>query len=94
MTYHVGDSSDIESERAFVVYDGRTAYIVANVNVTSWQAYNEYGGESLYTDASGTMPHGKAWEVSFDRPFSEGHGAGRFPLHIHNGTTGGDFVTT
>jgi len=62
----------------FVVVDGRTAAIVLNVNVTSWQAYNDYGGESLYTDASGTMPHGKAWEVSYDRPFANDHGAGRY----------------
>jgi sugar lactone lactonase YvrE len=61
-----------------VVHDGRAADVVANVNVSSWQAYNAYGGESLYDDASGTMPHGKAWEVSYDRPFVEGHGAGRF----------------
>src|SRR5262249_15620202 len=47
-------------------------------NVTSWQAYNAYGGESLYADASGTMPHGKAWEVSYDRPFANDNGAGRF----------------
>jgi sugar lactone lactonase YvrE len=62
----------------FVVYDARLADVVLDVDVTSWEAYNEFGGESLYDDASGTMPHGKAWEVSFDRPFSEGHGAGRF----------------
>jgi sugar lactone lactonase YvrE len=61
-----------------VVYDGRPAELALDVNVTSWQAYNAFGGESLYEDASGTMPHGKAWEVSFDRPFAEGHGAGRF----------------
>ena len=61
----------------FVVYDGRPADIVMNVNVSSWQAYNDFGGESLYEDASGTMPHGKAWEVSYDRPFNESFGAGR-----------------
>lgn len=61
-----------------VVVDHRPADLLLNVDVTSWQAYNDYGGESFYTDASGTMPHGKAWEVSFDRPFREGHGAGRF----------------
>jgi hypothetical protein len=64
----------------FVVYEGRPADVVANVNVTTWQAYNDWGGESLYTDASHTMPHGKAWQVSYERPFSEGYGAGRFPF--------------
>jgi hypothetical protein len=72
-------SSHYQAWVPFVVYDGRTADIVANVNVSSWQAYNDYGGESLYSDSSGTMPSGKAWMVSFDRPFTEGHGAGRFP---------------
>jgi hypothetical protein len=67
-----------ESYVTFVVNDGRTAALVTNVNVTSWQAYNDWGGESLYTDASGTMPHGKAWEVSYDRPFRNDSGAGRF----------------
>src|SRR5262249_47958075 len=62
----------------FVVHDGRKADIVLDVNVTTWQAYNDYGGESLYADASGTMPHGKAWEVSFDRPFRNDWGAGRY----------------
>jgi hypothetical protein len=67
-----------ESYVPFVIVDGRTAHIVQNVNVTSWEAYNDFGGESLYADASGTMPHGKAWEVSFDRPFANDYGAGKF----------------
>jgi sugar lactone lactonase YvrE len=66
-----------ESYVPFVIVDGRQANIVQNVNVTSWQAYNDFGGESLYVDGSGTMPHLKAWEVSFDRPFKNDHGAGR-----------------
>jgi hypothetical protein len=61
----------------FVVTDGRPADILVNISVLTWQAYNAFGGESLYSDASGTMPHQKAWEVSFDRPFDEGHGSGR-----------------
>lgn len=67
-----------ESYVPFVVNDGRAATVVVNVNVTSWQAYNDWGGESLYSDSSGRMPHGKAWEVSYDRPFANDHGAGRF----------------
>jgi streptogramin lyase len=66
-----------ESYVPFVIVDGRSANIVQNVNVTSWQAYNDFGGESLYVDGSRTMPHQKAWEVSFDRPFKNDHGAGR-----------------
>jgi len=66
-----------ESYVPFVVHDNRVADVVVNVNVTSWQAYNDWDGESLYADASGTMPHGKAWEVSYDRPFANDYGAGR-----------------
>ncbi len=73
--YLIKLAADRESYVPFVVVDGRTADLVVNVNVTSWQAYNDFGGESLYTDASGTMPHGKAWEVSFDRPYQKEHGA-------------------
>src|SRR5262249_51361782 len=61
----------------FALYDGRVADVAMDLNVTSWEAYNNFGGESLYQDDSGTMPHGKAWEVSFDRPFNEDQGAGR-----------------
>jgi sugar lactone lactonase YvrE len=70
-------SSAGEAYVPFVIVDGRRANIVQNVNVTSWQAYNSFGGESLYADGSGTMPHQKAWEVSYDRPFANDHGAGR-----------------
>lgn len=71
-------TGDFESYVPFVVVDGRTADVVMNVNVLSWQAYNDFDGESLYADASRTMPSGKAWEVSFDRPFANDVGAGRF----------------
>jgi len=33
---------------------------------TTWQAYNEYGGNSLYTGA----PDGRAYKVSYNRPFT------------------------
>jgi sugar lactone lactonase YvrE len=67
-----------ESYVPFVIADGRAAHIVQNVNVTTWQAYNDFDGESLYVDGSGTMPTSKAWQVSYDRPFKNDHGAGRF----------------
>ena len=45
--------------------------------VTTWQAYNAYGGYSLYQG-----PHGgyadRAYAVSFDRPIDYGAGAGDF----------------
>ncbi|MGK7512261.1 N,N-dimethylformamidase beta subunit family domain-containing protein, partial [Salmonella enterica] len=33
---------------------------------TTWQAYNRYGGNSLYTGS----PAGRAYKVSYNRPFT------------------------
>jgi DNA-binding beta-propeller fold protein YncE len=53
-----------------VIVDDRPADLLAQFPVTTWEAYNLYGGESLYADASGTMPDGHAVQVSFDRPYT------------------------
>lgn len=44
--------------------------------VTTWQAYNQWGGRSLYTGADGTWAH-RSRAVSFDRPYTQ-LGAGGF----------------
>ena len=36
---------------------------------TTWQAYNSYGGNSLYVGGPGTNPS-RAYEVSYNRPFT------------------------
>jgi hypothetical protein len=36
---------------------------------TTWQAYNNYGGNSLYEGGPGTNP-GRAYKVSYNRPFN------------------------
>ncbi|MDQ1535508.1 MAG: large repetitive protein, partial [Actinomycetota bacterium] len=36
---------------------------------TTWQAYNSYGGNSLYVGGPGTNP-GRAYKVSYNRPFT------------------------
>jgi large repetitive protein len=36
---------------------------------TTWQAYNNYGGNSLYVGGPATNP-GRAYEVSYNRPFN------------------------
>jgi hypothetical protein len=58
----------------------RSAYLV-NSSVTTWEAYNMYGGRDLYTGPmlggrSGLA--GRSRVVSFDRPYSLGNGAGDF----------------
>jgi len=40
--------------------------------VTTWQAYNEWGGHSLYAGPAGDR---RSWAVSFDRPFNLATGA-------------------
>ena len=40
--------------------------------VTTWQAYNEWGGYSLYSGPAGDR---RSWAVSFDRPFNLATGA-------------------
>ncbi len=43
----------------------------------TWQAYNAWGGRSLY-QGSGSYS-GRSYAVSFDRPYDDFYGAGRFP---------------
>ncbi|MDA8397856.1 MAG: hypothetical protein M0Z29_08430 [Actinomycetota bacterium] len=45
--------------------------------VTDWQAYNAWGGYSLYHGPPSDWPN-RATKVSFDRPYSYGAGAGDF----------------
>lgn len=60
--------------------DTRDAEIAVQLSTATWQAYNDWGGESLYVTTHG-MSGGKARKVSYDRPISPklGHGAGLFP---------------
>jgi len=59
-----------QSAVPLVVTDDRPADLLVQVPVTTWQAYNSWGGESLYLDQSGMMPDGRALQVSFDRPYA------------------------
>ncbi|HEX5745620.1 MAG TPA: N,N-dimethylformamidase beta subunit family domain-containing protein [Archangium sp.] len=61
----------------FVIRDKRAAELLYTPNFTTYQAYNTWGGTSLYYDASGTTPFGRAREVSFNRPYNAGNGAGK-----------------
>ncbi|HET9739730.1 MAG TPA: DUF4082 domain-containing protein [Solirubrobacteraceae bacterium] len=45
--------------------DGRSD-LLFQTSDTTWQAYNEYGGNSLYTGS----PAGRAYKVSYNRPFT------------------------
>ena len=46
--------------------DGGGSELLVQTSDTTWQAYNPYGGNSLYTGS----PAGRAYKVSYNRPFS------------------------
>lgn len=55
------------SHIVFVVRDDSShSDILFQTSDTTWQAYNRYGGNSLYTGA----PAGRAYKVSYNRPFT------------------------
>ena len=62
-----------ETQVPYVVSDGSAAGTVALVSpVTTWQAYNAWGGYSLYSGANGDR---RSHAVSFDRPYQGTTGA-------------------
>ena len=65
------------SHIVFIVRDDASqADLLFQTSDTTWQAYNQYGGNSLYVGGPGTNP-GRAYKVSYNRPFTtRGTGAG------------------
>ena len=58
------------SHVVFVVRDdASTSDILFQTSDTTWQAYNNYGGNSLYAGGPGTNPN-RAYKVSYNRPFA------------------------
>ena len=58
------------SQIPFVVRnDASHSDLLFQTSDTTWQAYNSYGGNSLYTGGPGTNP-GRAYKVSYNRPFT------------------------
>lgn len=58
------DTESRTSFYPFVVKDGRRAAFLAILPQFTWQAYNAWGGASLYLPTPGAAPH-----VSFERPY-------------------------
>ena len=62
--------------------DGGTEPILFQTSVSTYQAYNAWGGTSLYTNVGNkaTYSYAAATKVSFDRPFDpqDGEGAGQY----------------
>ena len=58
------------SHIVFVVRDDDGgSQILFQTSDTTWQAYNQYGGNSLYAGGPGTNPN-RAYKVSYNRPFT------------------------
>ncbi len=64
---------------AFIVRDdGSNSALLFKTSDATWQAYNNYGGNSLYHAADPTLIFHHAYKVSYNRPFltRDGYGAG------------------
>lgn len=70
-----GKPSGNQNYAIFVVRDERRADLLLQSSVTTWQAYNNWGGTSLYAFNSTGPP---AKKVSFDRPYSLSSGPAEF----------------
>jgi hypothetical protein len=49
--------------------DARNAEVLFQTSDTTWQAYNQYGGNSLYVGGPG-VNHSRAYKVSYNRPLT------------------------
>ncbi len=59
-----------ESHIPFVVRnDASHSAVLFQTSDTTWQAYNQYGGNSLYVGGPGSNPD-RAYKVSYNRPFT------------------------
>jgi hypothetical protein len=73
--------SGAESDCLFIVRSARPARLLVEIPTASYEAYNAWGGDSLYP--GGSKPVGltgttQGVEVSYDRPYDSQTGAGQF----------------
>jgi len=62
------DETPGASQMIFVIRDDeRGSDLLLQTSDSTWQAYNKYGGSSLY---SASVPAGRAYKVSYNRPFT------------------------
>ncbi len=55
--------------------DASTSDLLFQTSDATWQAYNNYGGNSLYVGVT-SFPNGHAAKVSYNRPFVTRNGGG------------------
>jgi hypothetical protein len=78
------DAHEKQTYVPFVVEGNEHSLYVAVVPVTTYAAYNDWGGYSLYrafgngqpSTGPGTLSQRKGVKVSFDRPYTRGFGSG------------------
>jgi hypothetical protein len=71
------DDTQGASHIAFVVRDdASTSALLFKTSDATWQAYNVYGGNSLYVGTVAGYPSGHATKVSYNRPFLTRAGGG------------------
>ncbi len=72
----------------FVIRDDNgNSDILFQTSDTTWQAYNNYGGASLYENTRFTLPYGRAVKVSYNRPLNtrlETYPSGMMSFLFHN----------
>jgi N,N-dimethylformamidase beta subunit-like, C-terminal len=69
-----------EADCIFVVRSHAPAPLLVELPTATWQAYNEWGGDSLYPGGKYVEVSGSSQgvEVSYDRPYQSQTGAGQF----------------
>jgi hypothetical protein len=70
-----------QSDCLFVVRSSRPAPLLVEIPTASYEAYNAWGGDSLYpgaTKLTGLTHTTQGVEVSYDRPYDSQTGAGQF----------------
>jgi hypothetical protein len=78
--YLVKLTAGISGKQSYIIFvvrdDSCTSDVVFQSSVTTYQAYNAWGGKSLYSfNSTGSIP---ANLVSFDRPYDGGDGTGQY----------------
>src|SRR5205807_1234894 len=72
-------TTGVSGKQSYIIFavrdDARPSSYLFQSSVTTFQAYNSWGGKSLY-DFSSTG--GRAFKVSFNRPYDDGAGTGNF----------------
>jgi hypothetical protein len=73
--YVVRLTAGTSGKQSYIIFvvrdDGRPSDLLFQASVTTYQAYNDWGGRSLYSKP-------RALKVSFNRPYLHGHGTGHF----------------